>query len=257
MNQITDTMRCSIIDYYQKPSTLKKIVKIQSWFRGNLYRIKHLPIILYIIKKHLNSNQIICSNATKDGRINSCLDEEKIIECISEKFKNRIKIPKIRMWYDVLIKDYVYGWLPVNIKTTTTLTHDNIGNLAPCVYAYTDEKLSLESNKSYDNGNMSRMIIKKIKEKKYNKNHKKDYYFIVVNKNKPTQVIINSLKGLHVLTPNINNLPFQICWNKNKTFIYKKIQAIIKQFVNCIKKPNPSWKETFLTNIRAIQSIEI
>lgn len=32
----------------------------------------------------------------------------------------------------------MYGWIPVNIKTTTTLTNDNTGNLAMCVYAYTD-----------------------------------------------------------------------------------------------------------------------
>ena len=39
------------------------------------------------------------------------------------------------MWYDILIYDYQYGWLPVNIKTTTTLTSDNTAN-QQCVFIY-------------------------------------------------------------------------------------------------------------------------
>ena len=42
----------------------------------------------------------------------------------------------------------------------------------------------------------------------YNKNNKKDYYFIVMNKTDASDIIVNSVKGLSVLTPNINNLPF-------------------------------------------------
>ena len=59
------------------------------------------------------------------------------------------------MWYDILAFDYMYGWIPINIKTTTTLTSDNTGNLAMCVYAYTDEMLDIHRDKSYENGKMS------------------------------------------------------------------------------------------------------
>ena len=37
------------------------------------------------------------------------------------------------MWYDILVFDYMYGWLPINIKITTMKTNDNTGNLAMCV----------------------------------------------------------------------------------------------------------------------------
>ena len=67
------------------------------------------------------------------------------------------------MWYDILIYDYQYGWLPVNIKSTTTLTSDNTGNLAMCVYAYTDEELDLDE--VYNNGNMSKILVEKLKKK--------------------------------------------------------------------------------------------
>ena len=185
-----------------------------------------------------------------DGRINSCIDENNIIELLILKFTKRIKKPKIRMWYDILVFDYIYGWLPVNIKTTTTLTNDNTGNLTMCVYAYTDELLDI--NKTYKNGKMSNILLDKLKNKKYNLSNKKDYYFIVLNKSNSNDIIINSVKGLTVLTPNINNLPFQVCWNKNRVFKYENINIKIKSFIECLQKPKPSWKKIFLTNIREL-----
>ena len=80
--------------------------------------------------------------------------------------------------------------------------------------------------------------------------NKKDYYFLVLNKNDNKSIIINSVKGLTHLTPNINNLPFQVKWLKNSEFCYKNIIYSIEQFINTIKNPRPSWKETFLANIR-------
>ena len=143
-----------------------KIIKIQKWFRGCILRLKQLPLIMYYIQKYLKSTNIQFSGKNTDGRINSCIDEDEVIKLLVEKFNDRIKIPKIRMWYDILAFDYIYGWIPINIKTTTTLTSDNTGNLAMCVHAYTDEKLDFHINKTYENGKMSKILIKKIKKKK-------------------------------------------------------------------------------------------
>jgi len=71
--------------------------------------------------------------------------------------------------YDILIFDYIYGWLPVNIKTTTTLTNDNTGNLSMCVYSYTNEILNIYNKKSYENSKMCDILFNKIKNKEYNK----------------------------------------------------------------------------------------
>jgi hypothetical protein len=240
----------------QRFSTLSidetKIIKIQKWFRGCIVRLKLLPLIMYKIKKYLISQNISFSNQNEDGRINSCNDEDKIIKLLLIKFGDKIKKPKIRMWYDILAYDYLYGWIPINIKTTTTLTSDNTGNLAMCVYAYTDENLDMSTNKSYDNGNMSIILFNKLKNKKYNTNNKKDYYFVILNKTNPNDIIINSVKGLTVLTPNLNNLPFQVCWDKNRYYKYENIIKQIKKFIHCLQKPKPSWKETFMTNIRTL-----
>lgn len=229
---------------------INKIIKIQSIVRGYLFRLKQLPIIMYKIRNYLKLQNFIFTNDIEDGRINSSLDEDKIISLLINKFTNNIKKPKIRMWYDILAYDYIYGWIPINIKTTTTKTADNTGNLAMCVYSYTDEILDI--NKSYENGKMSKILFTKLKNKNYNKDYKKDYYFLVLNKTKSSDIIINSLKGLSILTPNINNLPFQICWDKNRNFIYENINMKIKLFIDCLKKPKPSWKKEFMSNIRTI-----
>jgi len=226
------------------------IIKIQCWFRGYIFRLKRLPLIMYKIKAYLELEIFIFSNYNDDGRINSCIDENNIIILLIEKFGNKIKKPKIRMWYDIQVYDYIYGWIPINIKTTTTKTSDNTGNLAMCVYSYTDEILDL--NKSYENGKMSIILFDKLKNKNYNKINKKDYYFIVLNKTDSNDIIVNSVKGLKILTPNINNLPFQICWDKNRDYIYENINKKIKLFIECLKKPKPSWKELFMTNIRTL-----
>jgi hypothetical protein len=232
---------------------LSYIIKIQKWYRGCIVRLKRLPLILYKIQKYLQNISFQFSNQNEDGRINSCTDEDNIIKVLFEKFNNKIKKPKKRMWYDILVLDYYYGWLPVNIKTTTTLTSDNTGNLAMCVYAYTDEILDIHKDETYENGLMSKILFSKLKDKKYNKNNKKDYYFIVFNKNCEKDIIINSVKGLKILTPNSNNLPFQVTWNKNRLFHYDKINNKIKLFIDCLQKPQPSWKETFMKNIRTLK----
>jgi hypothetical protein len=229
-----------------------KIIKIQKCFRGYILRLKRLPLILYIIRRYLISKEFEFSKHNDDGRINSCMDEDEIIKLLIEKFSNKIKKPKMRMWYDILIFDYIYGWIPCNIKTTSTLTHDNTGNLAMCVYAYTNEYLDIHKNNSYENGKMSNILYNKLKNKEYNKNNKKDYYFIILNKTNTDDIIINSIKGLTILTPNINNLPFQVCWNKNKLFKYENINKKIKLFIDCLQRPKPSWKETFMKNIRQL-----
>ncbi len=229
-----------------------KIIKIQKWFRGCILRLKQLPLIMYKIKKYLKSQKFQFSTRSEDGRINSCIDEDKVIKLLIEKFGERIKKTKIRMWYDILAFDNMYGWIPINIKTTTTITNDNTGNLAMCVYAYTNERLDIHKDKSYTNGKMSDILFNKLKNKKYNTNNKKDYYFIVLNKTDASDIIVNSVKGLTVLTPNTNNLPFQICWDKNRVFKYENINKKIKLFIDCLQKPKLSWKEKFMSNIRTL-----
>lgn len=231
--------------------SVKAIIKIQSLVRGWNVRKTRLPQFLYVIQDYLSKNPVKCSNMTTDGRVNSCVDEDIIIDALIKKFKKRVEKAKIRMWYDIKIKDYRLGWLPVNIKTTTLRSADNISNLAPCVYAFTNQSLDLD--KEYVNGKMAPIIYEKIKNKQYNKSYKKDYYFLVFNKNNTTEVFINSLLGLKKIVPNINNLPFQVKWSENKEFKFKTIPKQIKTFVKTLQKPQKSWKEKFMENMRSLK----
>ena len=231
-----------------------KIIKIQKWFRGCILRLKQLPLIMYKIKNYLKLQQFQFSTENKDGRINSSNDEIKVIKLLIEKFGGKIKKSKIRQWYDILAFDYIYGWIPIDIKITTTKKSDNTsGNMAMCVYAYTNVILDIDIDKSYDSGKMSDIFFNKLKNKNYNTINKKDYYFLVLNKNDASDIIVNSVKGLTILTPNINNLPFQVCWNKNRKFKYENINKKIKLFIDCLQKlKKPIWKETFMSNIRTL-----
>ena len=64
----------------------KHIITIQKWFRGNIYRLNNLPLILYIIRNYLLLQKLLLSNKHEDGRINSSIDENIIIDIIIKEF---------------------------------------------------------------------------------------------------------------------------------------------------------------------------
>lgn len=243
----------SIADPPPQPR-LPPAVAIQSWYRGASLRLNRLPMVVYLAQKYLVDSAFVFSNETRDGRTNSCIDEDGIIALLAAKFGDRLRVSNSRMWHDVLLFDRRCGWLPMNIKTTTTATSDNTGNLAMCVHAYTNEDLHLSTTRSYDNGKMSRLLLAKLQARELNRRNKKDYYFVVLSKTNARDVIVNSVLGLTVLTPNINNLPFQVCWKKNREFRRRSIKHSVRDFVACIQSPNPSWKEAFLKDMRELDN---
>tara|TARA_B100000575_G_C23141862_1_gene664708 strand:- start:7 stop:705 length:699 start_codon:yes stop_codon:yes gene_type:complete len=221
---------------------------IQRVVRGYNLRKNRLPNSLYYTKNILENNYFPTASVSDDGRINSCMDETSIINILLEHIPNRIKTPEKRHWFDVQVRDFRYGWLPINIKSTSMQSADNTGNLAMCVYALTDEVLDL--NRCYNNGPMSKILMDKLKNNKLNKQLKKDYYFIVYNKSDTKKIIINSYKGLDNLTGNINNLPFQVKWQNNQQFSYKNMKTVVSKFKKAVQTPLPSWREEFLRNMR-------
>ena len=146
----------------------------------------------------LNKENINLSKNNKDGRINSIKNEEEILKILLKKYEF-IKQTNTRDWADFFIDQY-----PINIKITEGNTNDNMSSKKGLYYSltglncnYTDWEKFLKSLKNN---------IKDVKT---------DYYFLVMFKNN-NQFFYNSLKKIRYLTPNGNNLPFQINWSKNK-----------------------------------------
>lgn len=83
------------------------IIRFQSLVRGYLSRLKILPMIMYQIRSYLHKQKPILSKFCQDGRIGSCIDETIITDLLknSTEFRDKIKIPKERWWYDILLTD--------------------------------------------------------------------------------------------------------------------------------------------------------
>ena len=226
------------------------LIKFQALFKGFIYRRKNLPISLLCLKEFLQKKQILISKNFQDGRLNSNFDEIKILEILKEKYKQKIIIPNKRMWYDFLFFDLKFGLLPINIKSSFMNTSDNVGNLAICIQSYIN--YDLDYNNLYNSGEISKILIENIKNKNFNKKTFKDYYFLIIDKNNGN-IILNSLKGISKLTPNNNNLPFQIKWNDNLDFKYIHINKIIEIFISLYDKT--TWKENFLNEMINIKKI--
>ena len=88
MDVITDSIAKLTINKYDSTyeSKIDKIIKIQKWYRGCIFRLHRLPLIMYIIKKYLLTQTILFCNDNLDGRINSCMDEENIIKLLIKLF---------------------------------------------------------------------------------------------------------------------------------------------------------------------------
>lgn len=247
------------IESFKKIETFSEsaAIKIQSWWRGTIYRRKSLPNVLVAIKQHLEKNLVTLVQAHGDGRINSGLDEEVIIKSLTKKFgASRVIKARERWWYDILVIDYRYGRLPVNIKTTMGLTADNSGGhkFKGCLHAYSNENAMDEK---FNNAvTINNALFDSISKKQYNKNMKKDYYFLVINKSDTSRIIVNSILGLSEIRHNRQNLPFQIKWSGSNTeYRYKNIKLCIKQFMECMNKIEETPEQKLIKNLQKLSGV--
>lgn len=168
-----------------------------------------VPTQLNEIAEFLRTNPYNLSQPLQDGRLNSSVNEEEILNTIKDYFP--IQLPKVREWWDFSFKknDIFY---PVNIKTTTTKTADDLNCKLGIYYALCGLLPEFNNEIAW--------------EKYFHKLHKdlgtntnRDYYFLIINKNDPKDVFINSLKGIQTLQP--NNLPFQCKWDNNREIVQR------------------------------------
>lgn len=147
---------------------------------------------------------ITVSKRLDDGRINSLDDEASLIlDLIAIYGDEDIVEPRAREWFDVRM----FGE-PVQIKSTKLQGSDNFSSKPGLLYAFTD----MTEDEITDLGNGWASFEVALATNKADVD--RDYHIIVIDKN-TGMVHLTSLKRLRVLTPNGNNLLFQVPWRKN------------------------------------------
>ncbi len=168
-----------------------------------------IPTQLNEIAEFLKTNPYHLSQPLQDGRLNSSVNEEEILNTIKDYFP--IQLPKAREWWDFSFEENKIFY-PVNIKTTTTKTADNLNGKLGIYYALCGLVPEFDNEIAWEK------YFQKL-HKDLGKNTNRDYYFLIINKNDPKDVFINSLKGIQTLQP--NNLPFQCKWDNNREIVQR------------------------------------
>ncbi|GAA7514697.1 hypothetical protein JP0151_13300 [Helicobacter pylori] len=168
-----------------------------------------IPTQLNEIAEFLKTNPYNLSQPLQDGRLNSSVNEEEILNAIKHFFP--IQLPKAREWWDFSFEENDIFY-PVNI--TTTKTADNLNCKLGIYYALCGLLPTFNNEIAWEK------YFQKL-HKDLGKNTNRDYYFLIINKNDPKDIFINSLKGIQTLQPNGNNLPFQCKWDNNREIIQR------------------------------------
>ncbi|WRG73518.1 restriction endonuclease [Helicobacter pylori] len=168
-----------------------------------------IPTQLNEIAEFLKTNPYHLSQPLQDGRLNSSVNEEEILNTIKDYFP--IQLPKAREWWDFSFEENKIFY-PVNIKTTTTKTADNLNGKLGIYYALCGLLPEFNNEIAWEK------YFQKL-HKGLGKNTNRDYYFLIISKNDPKDIFINSLKGIQTLQP--NNLPFQCKWDNNREIVQR------------------------------------
>ena len=162
------------------------------------------------IENYFNTpGNLTSTDSNDDGRINSLLDEEYNLKNASKVFDD-LEIYPPRRFADFKLFN------PFNWKSTNTNTADNCSDKLSIVYSFcgVDEKDLIKYQ------GWKKFWAKVAEFKDYTAEQFEEiyrpYYFLIQNKI-TGKVFINELSTLTKLTPNGNNLPFQIKWDDNST----------------------------------------
>ncbi|EJB92390.1 hypothetical protein [Helicobacter pylori] len=170
-----------------------------------------VPTQLNEIAEFLRTNPYNLSQPLQDGRLNSSVNEEEILNTIKDYFP--IQLPRAREWWDFSFEENKIFY-PVNIKTTTTKTADNLNGKLGIYYALCGLVPEFNNEIAWEK------YFQKL-HKDLGTNTNRDYYFLIINKNDPKDIFTNSLKGIQTLQPNGNNLPFQCKWDNNRKIVQR------------------------------------
>lgn len=196
--------------------------------------------IMNEIVAFLRDKKIEFSHFSDDGRINSAVNERKIVEILMSEIP-AIKDTKKRDWFDIC---YENGdvFMPINIKITA-LSTDNLNCKLGIYYALTGKIPNFDNEISWENFlyNLRLNLAQ----------NDEDYYFLIINKANLGDIFWTSLKQISSLMPNGNNLPFQANWAKNRDLNrrnYEKVKDFLMINLGKSLKLRANAYESFLEN---------
>jgi hypothetical protein len=182
------------------------------------------PSILVEVVEFLNSITISVSENHEDGRVNSIDDEQTIVKLLISKYGDNIEIPKARSWWDLKVFGY-----PINIKSSKYGTAaDNFSSKAAVLYALTnlpEEQVKVTTWQKFQQALLNHS----------SEDNHRDYHIFSLNK-VTNEVHLSSLKTLKKITPNGNNLPFQIKWVDNLHPVQRTHRQAYEFLVECYKE---------------------
>lgn len=199
---------------------------------------------LFISKERFN----LCEDH-EDGRTNSSIDEETILDLLMEEYGEDILYrPKMRKWFDVW---HIPSSTPINIKVTSMAGADNACNYLALLWCFTNLKVDKErsANKSKDWA----QLLKFLGKNPTFESDSRDYWFFVVNKKDTSNVIVNSLKSLPKPTGNPSNPPFQISWKDNEKKEERTFKEALELYIGiCVSDTEKRHKTDMLDEAKAI-----
>ena len=173
-----------------------------------------IPIVLKDIENYLKNYQIkIAERINGEHRVSSLKDEETVIAALreDEKLKPHIIDDPLRGFGDMTVLDYdMKTKYVVNIKTSIG-SSDNCFSKIGFVYSLTDlEPDDLPKRMNY-------IVMNNLINKHKADVPQKDYYFLCVDKNDSSNVLLRGAKSITNWKVNINaqNI-LQINWKKEK-----------------------------------------
>jgi len=184
----------------------------------------------------LNSNfnfNFGVDNNHKNGRLESYNLENIYLQNLKKKLEKNdfiMEISKERHWYDMKIND-----IPMNLKLSSFGGADNAFNKKSILYSIRGDI----SNINYGNMN-NKEFFEELKKKdlwKNERNIETEYHFLVINKLKPSEIIIKSLFDIKKYISNPTNI-LQVEWKKelkNIDYTCDNIDEKISQLLKTIQ----------------------
>lgn len=172
----------------------------------------------------LSQQNISLCKDSSDGRANSIHDEEEALKIIRAIVTNnslfdavRLLVPSIRHWYDFALTTGE-DLFPFNIKSSELKTSDNISSKLGIIWALT----GLNPDDKEISAQISWPKWCKLLSNNLSLEKCKDYGFIIINKNDPSDVFPQRIRSIAKLIPNGNNLPFQCNWGLNRDQVHTR-----------------------------------